>query len=171
MVSVQSIFSNVGSGLLDDFRKRNFLVYGQWIAILNVFLCISLGIANLFHVSVVIAFSIVCIVQGLLVIFVEIPFLLKICPLTDTFTTFVRRFDGNWPRCFFYLGMSAVQFCSIIFMATSLIAVAVLFLISSICYGLAAVLLQEYVKLSIQVAGDPNSIQGQASTHIVRNVL
>lgn len=170
MVNVQGIFANIGKGLSSDLRKKNFLVYGQWIALFNVFLCIALGIANIFHVSTVVAFAIVAIVQGLIVILVEIPFLLKICPLTENFVSFIKRFDNNGPRCIFYTAMSAVQWCSLISMATSLVAVAVLFFVSATCYFLAAIMLQEYAKLSIQVA-DPNSLEGQATTHIVRNVL
>jgi hypothetical protein len=42
--------------------------------------------------------------QGLVIVFVEIPFLLRICPVTDRFTSFVRVFNQNLPRAGFYLG-------------------------------------------------------------------
>ncbi|ODV65967.1 hypothetical protein HYPBUDRAFT_153539 [Hyphopichia burtonii NRRL Y-1933] len=170
-MNFQSVMSNVFGGLLSDFKKKNFSLYGQWIGLLTIFLCIALGVANIFHASLVIIFSIICIVQGLIVVFVEIPFLLKICPLTDKFTEFIRNFDENWPRCGFYLLMSVIQWLSLTIQATSLIVVAVFFLLASACYLLAAVKHQEYMKSSFQVAGPSDSIQGQVGEHVVRNVL
>jgi hypothetical protein len=171
MVSVGSVFSNIWSGLSSDFRKKNFSLYGQWIAIITIFLCLALGVANIFHFSVVIVFSIICIVQGLVVVFVEIPFLLKICPLTDTFTNFVKRFDENLPRCGFYLLMAAIQWLSLVVSATSLIVVAVFFTLASACYGFAVLKHQEFQRSSLQVAGDPDTVEGQVGAHIARNVL
>ncbi|KAK6459896.1 hypothetical protein DFJ63DRAFT_254726 [Scheffersomyces coipomensis] len=172
MVSFSGIFSNIFGGLSSDFKKKNFSLYGQWIGILTIFLCLALGVANIFHASLVIIFSIICIVQGLVVTFVEIPFLLKICPLTDTFTNFIKNFDENLPRCGFYLLMAVIQWLSLTIQATSLIVVAVLFTISSSCYALAYFTKQEFLKTSLQV-NDPNddSLQGQVNAHIVRNVL
>lgn len=167
--NISSIFTNVFSGLSADFKKKNFSLYGQWIGLFTIILCIALGIANIFHASLVIIFSIICIVQGLVVLFVEVPFLLKICPLTDTFTNFIRHFDDNLPRCGFYLLMSVIQWLSLTLMATSLIVVAVFFLLASSCYALAAVKNQEYLKSSIQVGDD--SVQGQVAEHVVRGVL
>lgn len=104
-------------------------------------------------------------------VFVEIPFLLRICPLTDTFTGFIRNFDENWPRCGFYLLMAVIQWLSLTLMVTSLIVVAIFFSISSACYGFAALSKQEYLKSSINVTGSPDSVEGQIGEHVVRNVL
>lgn len=169
-LSVSTVFSKIFGGLSADFKKKNFSLYGQWIGLLTIILCFALGIANIFHASLVIIFSIICIVQGLVVIFVEIPFLLRICPLTDTFTNFIRNFDDNWPRCGFYLLMSVIQWLSLTIQATSLIVVAVFFLLASACYLLAAVKHQEYLKSSINIGAD-DSVEGQVGAHIVRNVL
>ncbi|CAH2350956.1 golgi apparatus membrane protein Tvp18p [[Candida] railenensis] len=169
--SAQSVFGNIFSGLSNDFKKKNFSLYGQWISILTIFLCLALGVANIFHANLVIIFSIICIVQGLVVVFVEIPFLLRICPLTDTFTGFIRNFDENWPRCGFYLLMAVIQWLSLTLMVTSLIVVAIFFSISSACYGFAALSKQEYLKSSINVTGSPDSVEGQIGEHVVRNVL
>lgn len=170
-MNLKTIASNIFGGFSSDFKKKNFSLYGQWISILNIFLCLALGIANIFHFNLIIIFSVICIVQGLVVIFVEIPFLLKICPLTDTFTNFVSKFDENWPRCGFYLLMAAIQYVGISVMATSLLVVAALFTISSGCYFLAAIKHQEYLKTSINVAGDGNDLESQAAHQVVRNVL
>ncbi|EEQ36428.1 putative golgi apparatus membrane protein [Clavispora lusitaniae] len=169
--SIQTIFSNLFNGFSQDFRKKNFSLYGQWIGLFTIFLCLALGIANIFHFNLVVIFAIICIVQGLVVLFVEVPFLLRICPLTDTFTRFIHNFDDNWPRCGFYLLMSAIQWLSLTIQATSLIAVALFFLFSSLCYLFAALKHQEYIKSSFNVAGDGNDLESQAASHIVRNVL
>lgn len=48
---------NIWGGLSSDFRSKNFSLYGQWISILTVFVCLALGIANLFHTSLVLYFQ------------------------------------------------------------------------------------------------------------------
>ncbi|KAF3985332.1 hypothetical protein FT663_05341 [Candidozyma haemuli var. vulneris] len=171
MVNIKNIFSNIFSGFSADFKKKNFSLYGQWLGILNIFLCLALGIANIFHFNLVIIFSIICIIQGLVVVFVEIPFLLKICPLTDTFTNFVRNFDENWPRCGFYLLMAAIQYLSLVIQATSLLVVAIIFTFASACYFFAAVKHQEYLKTSISVTGNNDDLESQVAHNVVRNVL
>ncbi|GEQ68388.1 hypothetical protein JCM33374_g2056 [Metschnikowia sp. JCM 33374] len=170
-ISFQSIASNIFGGLSTDFKKKNFSLYGQWISLLTILLCLALGVANIFHFNLVIIFSIIALVQGLVVLFVEVPFLLKICPLTDTFTKFVRNFDDNWPRCGFYLLMSVIQWLSLLTKATSLLAIAVLFLLSSLCYLFAALKKQDYLKTSFNVAGENPDLESQAAAHVVRNVL
>lgn len=169
-MNIQSVLSNLFGGFSNDFKKKNFSLYGQWIGLLTMILCIALGVANIFHASLVIIFSIICLVQALVVLFVEVPFLLKICPLTDTFTNFIKNFDENWPRCGFYLLMSVIQWLSLLIQATSLIVVAVLFAISSACYALAAIKHQEYIKTTVSFTGN-DSLDGQVNDHIVRNVL
>ncbi|CEP21786.1 Golgi apparatus membrane protein TVP18 [Cyberlindnera jadinii] len=83
-------------------------------------------------------------VQGLVLLFVEIPFLLKICPMSDNFNAFIKRFNQNWPRAIFYLGMSVIQWCSLILMTTSLIVPAIFLLFSAIFYALAAMKHQQF---------------------------
>lgn len=170
-LSILTVMSNVFGGFSADFKKKNFSLYGQWIGLFTIILCLALGIANIFHASLVIIFSIICIVQGLVVVFVEVPFLLRICPLTDKFTSFIKNFDENWPRCGFYLLMSVIQWLSLTLQATSLIVVAVFFALASACYALAAVKHQEYLKTSFNVAGEQGSLEAQVGEHVVRNVL
>ncbi|EDK42187.1 Golgi apparatus membrane protein tvp18 [Lodderomyces elongisporus] len=169
----ETITQNVFGGLSNDFKKKNFSLYGQWISIFTIFLCIALGIANIFHFNLVIIFSVICIVQGLIVIFVEVPFLLRICPLTDTFTNFIRKFDGNLPRCGFYLLNAVIQWLSCTLQATSLIVVAIFFTLASACYALAYAKNQEYLKSSIDVTGtgQGGALEAQVGEHVVRNVL
>ncbi|KAG7666085.1 TVP18 [[Candida] subhashii] len=174
-LSVGTIFGNISGGLSSDFKKKNFSVYGQWIAIITIFLCLALGVANIFHFNLVIIFSIICIVQGLIVVFVEMPFLLKICPLTDTFVNFVKRFDDNLPRCGFYLLNGVIQWLSLTLQSTSLIVVAVFFTLASFCYAMAYFTHQEFMKSTLDVSGSSSGNQtdfeAQVGQHIVRNVL
>ncbi|CAG61317.1 uncharacterized protein GVI51_K02849 [Nakaseomyces glabratus] len=141
-------FINI-AGLLKDLKSFNFSVYGKWFGYINIFLCIALGIANLFHVSAVIAFGIVGIVQGLIILFIEIPFLLKICPLSDRFIEFIKRFETNGYRCIFYTLMAIVQYCSLAVMTTSLLVLGITLTISAVSYGIAFTKHQEFANTNI----------------------
>lgn len=124
-------------------------MYGQWFGYINILLCLGLGIANLFHINGVVFFGIVSIVQGLVILFVEIPFLLRICPLSDNFIQFIKRFETNGKRAVFYAGMAAVQWCSIALMVTSLIVVAVGLTISAASYSVAFFKHQQFQGTSV----------------------
>ncbi|KAH8732217.1 golgi apparatus membrane protein-like protein TVP18 [Phaeosphaeriaceae sp. PMI808] len=123
--------------LAEEFKSRNFSIYGQWTGVLCIFLCFALGIANIFHANIVIAFSIVCLVCAFVIIFIEIPLLLRICPTSSKFDTFIRKFSSNYMRAAIYLVMSVVQWVSIWAMATSLIVAAIFLLIAALFYALA----------------------------------
>jgi hypothetical protein len=45
-----------------------------------------------------------CRVTGVVLIFVEIPLLMRVCPTSEKFDVFVRRFNENWPRAGMYVG-------------------------------------------------------------------
>ncbi|KAF8418636.1 golgi apparatus membrane protein TVP18 [Terfezia claveryi] len=133
-----SILDNIAG----EFKSRNFSIYGQWTGILAMILCIALGIANLFSRAIV--FSAFCLVFGALLIFVEIPILLRICPTSKQFDDFVKKFHHNWGRAGLYIGMGIVQWLSIIVEPTSLIAAAVVLTIAGLFYTLAAIKGQEF---------------------------
>jgi len=130
--------------LADEFRSRNFSIYGQWTGVLCIVLCIALGIANLFHISLVIIFSIICLISGLILIFLEIPLLLRICPTSAKFDEFMRRFTTNYMRASMYGVMSLVQWLSLIVGHTSLVAAAVFLMFAAIFYLIAAFKGQEF---------------------------
>lgn len=140
-------------GLSSDFKSRNWSIYAQWLGIFCVPLCIALGVVNLLHVSLIIIFSIICLVQGLLVLFLELPFLLKICPVTDRFTSFVNTFRQNLPRAIFYIILAGIQYGGIGIKATSLIAVAVMFTLTSFSYFMAYIVKQDFTE-SATLGGD-----------------
>lgn len=141
-------FINI-AGILKDLKSFNFSVYGKWFGYINIILCIALGVANLFHVNGVIAFGIVSIIQGLIILFIEIPFLLKICPLSDNFIEFISKFETNGYRALFYLGMAIIQYCSSILMITSLLVVAIGLTISAASYAVAYAKHQEFQNTNI----------------------
>ncbi|MCJ1356881.1 MAG: Golgi apparatus membrane protein tvp18 [Icmadophila ericetorum] len=118
--------------------------FGEETGVLCIILCIALGIANIFHLHLVIIFSIICLVSGLLLIFVEIPLLLRICPTSPKFDTFMRRFTTNYMRAAIYGVMSIVQWLSLIVLSTSLVAAAVVLLIAAVFYLIAAIKGQEF---------------------------
>ncbi|BCS22705.1 Tvp18 family protein [Aspergillus puulaauensis] len=134
------------SVITEELRSRNFSIYGQWTGVLCIILCLAVGIANIFSFNaVLIVFSILCIVSGCILIFTEVPFLLRICPTSEKFDTFIRRFTTNWMRAGMYTIMSVVQWLSLIERGSSLIAAAVLLLIAGIFYALAGLKSQDFV--------------------------
>ena len=88
---------------------------------------------------------VLCSISAFILIFTEVPFLLRICPTSPKFDEFIRKFTTNWMRAGMYAVMSVVQFLSLLKDATSLIAAAVVLLIAAIFYALAAVKSQEFV--------------------------
>ncbi|CAG8606150.1 unnamed protein product [Penicillium salamii] len=114
--------------------------------VLCIILCLALGIANIFSFNaVLIIFSCLCIASAFVVLFIEVPFLLRICPTSPKFDSFIRRFTTNWMRAGIYVALSAIQWVSLVSRASSLIAAAVFLLIAAVFYALAAVTKQEFV--------------------------
>ncbi|KAI5815781.1 hypothetical protein BZA77DRAFT_315094 [Pyronema omphalodes] len=135
------IMNNIG----EEFKTRNFSIYGQWTGILCILLCIAVGIANIFHVSLILIFSIICLCTGLILIFLEIPFLLRICPTSKVFDDTIRKFHSLWGRAAFYLTGALIQWLSLTVQSTSLIAAAVLLTLAGLFYAAAAIKGQEFM--------------------------
>ncbi|KAJ5648420.1 hypothetical protein N7490_004792 [Penicillium lividum] len=132
--------------LAEEFRSRNFSIYGQWTGVLGMILCLALGIANIFTVHVVrIIFSVLCLASTFVILFIEVPWLLRICPTSSTFDAFIRRFTTNWMRAAMYLVLSGIQWASLCTGASSLIAVAVVLIIAALFYAIAGLRNQEFV--------------------------
>jgi len=131
--------------LAEEFASRNFSIYGQWIGVICIILCFALGIANIFSFDLIIIFSVICLICSFILVFIEIPLLLRICPTSSTFDAYIRRVSTNWMRAAVYLVMAVVQWLSLVIHATSLIAAAVLLTLAAICYALAAVRGQGFV--------------------------
>ncbi|KAJ5158497.1 TVP18/Calcium channel flower [Penicillium coprophilum] len=132
--------------LAEELRSRNFSIYGQWTGVLCIILCLALGIANIFSFNVVlIIISIISIASAFVILFIEVPFLLRICPTSSKFDAFIRRFTTNWMRALIYAVLGGVQLISLAERASSLIAGAVFLLIAAVFYSLAALTKQEFV--------------------------
>jgi len=131
--------------LAEEFKSRNFSIYGQWTGVLCIILCFALGIANIFHFHWIILFSVICLVCSFIIIFIEIPLLLRICPTSPGFDTFIRRFETNYMRAAIYGVMSLIQFLGIIAKPTSLIAAAIVLLLAALFYALAGIKGQGFV--------------------------
>ncbi|KAL4928376.1 Tvp18 family protein [Aspergillus undulatus] len=134
------------SVITEELRSRNFSIYGQWTGVICIILCLAVGIANIFSFNaILIVFSVLCIVSGCILIFTEVPFLLRICPTSEKFDTFIRRFTTNWMRAAMYTVMSVVQWLSLLERGSSLLAAAVFLLIAGLFYALAGLKSQEFV--------------------------
>ncbi|KIV94002.1 golgi apparatus membrane protein tvp18 [Exophiala mesophila] len=131
--------------IADEFRQRNFSIYGQWLGVLCIILGIALGIANIFHFNLLILFSVILLVSSFVLIFIEIPLLLRICPTSSKFDAFIRRFTTNYMRAAIYGIMAVVQYLSIIVDTSSLIAAAVVLTLAAACYALAGLKQQDFV--------------------------
>ncbi|KAI3324241.1 hypothetical protein HD806DRAFT_494492 [Xylariaceae sp. AK1471] len=131
----------------DEFATRNFSIYGQWLGILSMVLCFALGIANFFNLGyfLLIIFAIICLVSSFVILFLEVPLLLRICPTSSAFDATIRRVSSNYMRAATYLVMAIVQWLSIIVHPSSLIAAAVVLTFTAICYGLAGLKGQAFV--------------------------
>lgn len=126
-------------------------------------ICFAVGIANIFSFRVIIiifcglamyvptntrpkyATTDSSSASSFLILFIEVPLLLRICPTSGRFDAAVRRISTNYMRAAAYGVMSLVQFLSIIDDSTSLIAAAVFLALTGICYLLAAVKGQDFV--------------------------
>jgi hypothetical protein len=83
--------------------------------------------------------------SSLILIFIEIPLLLRICPTSSKFDAFIARFTTNYMRAAIYGVMSLIQWLSIIVDSSSLIAAAVVLALAGACYALAGLKQQEFV--------------------------
>ncbi|PPJ57462.1 hypothetical protein CBER1_04416 [Cercospora berteroae] len=129
--------------IADEFRSRNFSNSIR-TGIIAMILCFALGIGNIFNFHWVIVFSVICLVCSFIILFIEVPLLLRICPTSPKFDEFIRRFATNYMRAGIYAVMSIIQWLSIIARTTSLIAAAIVLLIAALFYALAGFKGQEF---------------------------
>ncbi|KAK4085249.1 uncharacterized protein Triagg1_239 [Trichoderma aggressivum f. europaeum] len=127
--------------LKEEFQTRNFSIYGQWLGILSMILCFATGLSNIFTLfskyALLIIFCALALASSLIILFIEVPLLLRICPTSSKFDELIRKVSSNYIRAGTYLTMAIVQFLSTIIVSSSLIAAAVFLLLTAICYGLA----------------------------------
>lgn len=89
--------------------------------------------------------TLLCRACSFIILFIEVPLLLRICPTSSKFDNFIRRFSTNYMRAAIYGVMSVVQWVSIAVHPTSLIAAAVVLLLTGAFYGIAALRKDEFM--------------------------
>ncbi|EPY51616.1 membrane protein [Schizosaccharomyces cryophilus OY26] len=142
------ILDRMKSTFFGELKSWNFSIYAQWLGILSILLCIILGIVNLFHVTLVVLFSALTIVEGVMLIFIELPFLTRICPVSEKFQAFTSIFESNYYRGLIYSIFALVTFLGCIFSATSLIAAGVVLSLTGLCYTFAGIKGQAFTSSS-----------------------
>lgn len=83
---------------------------------------------------------------GVILIFVEVPFLLRICPTNQKFDETIRKFNNNYPRALLYTILAVVLWLSLIIRASSLIAAAVIMTLTAGCYAFAGLKSTEFTQ-------------------------
>jgi len=133
--------------IADEFRTRNWSIYAQWAGVISMILCFAVGIANIvmFWKIVTVVFGAICLASSLVILFIEVPLLLRICPTSEKFDVFIRKFSTNVTRAGMYLAMAALQWLSLLGGPTSLIAAAVLLTFTGVFYGIAALRKDEFM--------------------------
>ncbi|RYO74253.1 hypothetical protein DL766_002220 [Monosporascus sp. MC13-8B] len=133
--------------LKEEFATRNFSIYGQWLGILSMILCFALGIANFFNLFkiILVLFAILCLLSSFIILFIEVPLLLRICPTSSSFDSAIRKVSTNYMRAGTYGVMALIQWLSITVATSSLIAAAVVLTLTALCYLLAGVKGQAFV--------------------------
>ncbi|KAI8967805.1 hypothetical protein BDF20DRAFT_840014 [Mycotypha africana] len=122
-------------GLFDEIKSRNCALYGQWFGIISIILLIALGIVGFISHIV---FSIVGWVIAFILIFVEVPLCLRMCPTSPKFDSFIAYFENCYFRAIMYLVFAVVMFLSTLMNTGPLVACGVTLLLGAICYGVAA---------------------------------
>lgn len=136
-------------GLKEEFATRNFSIYAQWLGILSMILCFALGLSNIITSLVpirVLTFilAICALVSSFVILFIEVPFLLRICPTSSKFDNFIRKITTNYMRAGAYGVMAIAQWLNCID-PSSLIAAAAFLTLTGISYLIAAVKKQSFV--------------------------
>ncbi|KAG2235594.1 hypothetical protein INT48_002368 [Thamnidium elegans] len=133
-------------GFFDEIKSKNCSLYGQWLGIISIILLIALGIVGF---TGHIIFSIVGWVIAFLLVLVEIPLCLKVCPTSPKLDSFIAYFENCYFRAILYLVFAVVMFLSNLVSVGPLIACGVSLLLASICYGIAAFTGQAYASSKI----------------------
>ncbi|KAI9308051.1 hypothetical protein BJ944DRAFT_246887 [Cunninghamella echinulata] len=133
-------------GCFDEAKSMNFSLYGQWLGIISIILLIALGIVGFINHVV---FSIVGWVIAFILILVEIPLCLKLCPTSPKMDGFIAYFENCYFRAAMYLVFAVIMFLSNLMYQTPLIAAAVALLLAAISYGAAAFMGQGFASSRI----------------------
>ncbi|ORX50947.1 hypothetical protein DM01DRAFT_251732 [Hesseltinella vesiculosa] len=87
-------------GCFDEAKSMNFSLYGQWLGIISICLLIALGVVG---IASHVVFSIVGWVIAFLLVLVEIPLCIKLCPTSPKLDVFISYFENCYFRAVMYL--------------------------------------------------------------------
>ncbi|CCJ28968.1 unnamed protein product, partial [Pneumocystis jirovecii] len=120
-------------GFVDEIKAWNFSL---GLSLLFYIVDFVLGFVNLFHIGSIVVFSVLSLVMGFILMFVEIPFLTRICPTS-------QKLYGV------YIIFSTILFLSGIIKLTSLIVAGFFMTIACLCYVIAALKGQTFTNSSL----------------------
>lgn len=84
--------------------------------------------------------------SAFIILFIEVPLLLRICPTSSTFDAYIRKIETNYMRAATYAVMGLIQWLSLADgTASSLIAAAVFLTLTAVSYLLAGIKGQAFV--------------------------
>ena len=86
-----------------------------------------------------------CSASSFIILFIEIPFLLRICPTSGKFDEMIRKISTNYMRSATYAVMAVLQFLSTIGPDTSLIAAGIFLSLTALCYLAAGIKGQAFI--------------------------
>ncbi|KAF0441603.1 Golgi apparatus membrane protein TVP18 [Gigaspora margarita] len=132
-------------GFIEEFKSKNFSIYGQWLGLLSLPLLFIIGIVAFVYGFI---FSILSWIIGFILIFVEIPLCTKVCPTSQKFDSFVKIFENHWTRTVGYLVFAALLFVFTHFASVLYIIPGITLLFTGICYAIAGSLRQEHAASS-----------------------
>lgn len=144
----------------------NKLLTPNRLGILSMILCLATGISAIFSFTVLLiiigvismyvslpnldespslANSYLNSVFAFLILFIEVPLLLRICPTSSKFDNAIRQVSTNYMRAAAYAVMSVVVFLSLLNSPSALIAAAVFLALTALCYLAAGIKGQAFV--------------------------
>ncbi|CAG8630918.1 10779_t:CDS:2, partial [Paraglomus occultum] len=135
-------------GIVEEFRSRNFSIYAQWAGLLSILLLVLFGILAFTTFSVATVFAVIAWVIAFILVFVEVPIFLKICPTSSRFDSFIKKFKNHYVRAVGYLVCATILWLFLI-RTFVLIAPAITLTAAGIFYGIAAVTHQPHASSSI----------------------
>jgi len=133
-------------GFIEEFKSRNFTIYAQWAGILSIPLLLIVGGLSFIDSAIC---SIIAWVLAFILIFVEIPFCMKICPTSPKFDAFIKIFENNYIRTVGYLLFSIVIFVFVKKSSAFYVLPGLSLIITGICYGIAALKHQNHASSAI----------------------
>jgi len=137
----------------EELQTRNFSIYAQWLGLLSMVICLYTGLSNIVTLfsrhALLIIFCAISIASSFVILFIEVPMLLRICPTSSKFDKNIKKAIPIYIRAIVYGSMAASQFFSIMIVASSLIAAGALLLLTAICYLLAAVKRQDFIGIEM----------------------